>query len=67
MSLYFLYLRVLKVVNNVNFFPTLRDCFTGDDITPNDFRLPFGITNVRHLMNKVIKAERKETRLVVFL
>ena len=66
MPLYFLYLRVLKVVNNVNFFPTLRDCFTGNDITPNDFRLPFGITNVRHLMNKVIKAERKETILVVF-
>ena len=36
----------LKVVNTVNFFPTSEDCFTGEDITPDDFRLPFGITNV---------------------
>ena len=37
---------LMKVVNSVNFFPTLEDCFTGEDITPDDFRLPFGITNV---------------------
>ena len=38
---------LMKVVNSVNFFSTLEDCFTGEDITPDDFRLPFGITNVR--------------------
>ena len=34
------------LVDYVNFYAKSTDCFTNLDNTPNDFRLPFGITNI---------------------
>ena len=34
------------LVDHVNFYTKSTDCFTNLDNTPNDFRLPFGITNI---------------------
>ena len=34
------------LVDNLNFYPPSIDCLTGVDVTPNDFRLPFGISNI---------------------
>jgi hypothetical protein len=38
------------LVDNLNFYPVAADCLTGEDITPNDFRLPFGISSAGQLL-----------------
>ena len=39
-------LLVGPLVDKLNFYPPSLDCLTGEDVTPSDFRLPFGLSNI---------------------
>ena len=39
-------LLVGPLVDKLNFYPTSLDCLSGEDVTPSDFRLPFGLSNI---------------------
>ena len=38
------------VVDKLNFYTPSHDCLTGQEVTPQDFRLPFGIANISLFM-----------------